>query len=87
MKMQVTVELDVEIDREEYPELDEKDVLDGVYIYDDYLVDGFVLSTDIPNCNNLHDFFLRSGKIIKKEMMPENPDIIVENEERMEITL
>ena len=71
MKTLLTVEFDMEINKEEYPELTEKQVLDGIVLYDDDVVDGLVLSTSINGYDNTNDFFLKNAKIVKKELASE----------------
>lgn len=87
MKVRLTVELDVEIDKTEHPNLDEKQVFNGIYMCDDDIVDGFLLSTDIPGYDNTNDFFLRNGKIAKKEITSEITDHVLDDDEGMEMCL
>ena len=66
-KLRLTLEMDVEIDREEYPELTENEIEDGIFLRDSDDIDGFEITTDISGLDHTTDFFLRNGKISKKE--------------------
>ena len=79
--------MDIDIDKEEYPDLTENQVLNNITVYNDDVVDGFELTTDIYGYDNTNDFFLFNGKIISKEIMPVLSEEVNEIEERMDIVL
>ncbi len=71
MKIKLTLEMDIEIDKAEYPDLDEQTVLNGIQVYDDDVIDGFGLTTNIKGYDNTADFFLQNARIVSKEALPE----------------
>ncbi len=87
MKVQLTLEMDIEIDKEEYPDLDEEQILKSITVYDDDVIDGFGLTTHMNGYDNTQDFFLSNAKIVSKQALPILTDGAEENEERMEMTL
>lgn len=79
MKIRLTVEMDVDIDTEEYPDMTEEEVRKAVVIQDSDVVDGFEITTSHPHYDNTNDFFLSNGVIVKKEL------ITAEQEHRKEV--
>ncbi len=87
MKIRLTLEMDIEVDKEEYPDLDEQEVLNSITVYDDDVIDGFGLTTHISGCDNTQDFFLSNARIVSKEALPVIADGAEETEERIGMTL
>ena len=69
IKIRLTVEMDVDIDTEEYPDLTEEEVKKAIVIQDSDVIDGFEITTNHPYYDNTNDFFLRNGVIVKKELI------------------
>ncbi len=69
MKVRLTVELDIEIDRDEYPNITAEEILKGIKIIDDDGVDGFDILTDIPGYDCTSDFFLKNGVIKHRQLL------------------
>lgn len=66
-KIMVILEMDVEYDRKEYPEVTPEKIANGLFIEDDDVVDGFDISTLVDGCDNTKDFFLKNAKIVSKK--------------------
>ncbi len=79
MKIRLTLEMDVDIDAEEYPDMTEEEVRKAVVIQDSEVIDGFEITTRHPHYDNTNDFFLSNGVIVKKEL------ITAEQEHRKEV--
>lgn len=69
MKIRLTVEMDVDIDTEEYPDMTEEEVRRAVVIQDSDVIDGFEITTNHPDYDNTNDFFLSNAVIVKKELI------------------
>lgn len=69
MKIELTVIADVFIDENSYPNIAPKNVLDGVTIQNSDIIDGFEITTNIPNHDNTKDFFFTSAKITKRRII------------------
>ena len=69
MKFELTIVADVFIDENSYPTIAPNDVLKGVIIQNSDIIDGFEITTSIPNLDNTKDFFFTSAKIMKKKLI------------------
>lgn len=68
-KIRITIEMDVDIDTEEYPDITEEEVRKAVVIQNSDVIDGFEITTNHPRYDNTCDFFLSNGVIVKKELI------------------
>lgn len=71
LKIELTITADVFIDKNSYPNIAPNDVLNGVIIQNSDIIDGFELTTSIPNTDNTKDFFFTSAKITKRKLIKE----------------
>ncbi len=69
MKIELTVIADVFIDENSFPNIAPKNVLDGVIIQNSDIIDGFEITTNIPNLDNTKDYFFTSARIAKKKII------------------
>ena len=46
-----------------------EEVKNGLILYPDDVVDGFVVSTDIAGCDNIKHFFLREAHFVNVEII------------------
>ena len=61
--------MDVDIDKDKYPQLTEEDIEKAIVIQNSDVLDGFEITTNHPRLDNTCDFFLWNGAIIKKEFV------------------
>lgn len=66
MKCEIVISVEICIDKKEYPNVSEKDVLDNLIIQDSDIIDGFELTTEIRDYDNAKDYFLKNARIISK---------------------
>lgn len=71
-KLMIMLEIDVEYDRKEYPEVTPELIAKGMFTEDDDVVDGFCISTLVNGCDNTQDFFLKNAKIISRSIVSGN---------------
>lgn len=68
-KLMIMLEVDVEYDRAEYPEVTPELIAKGLFVEDDDVVDGFDISTLVDGCDNTQDFFLKNAKIVGRNVV------------------
>lgn len=71
-KLRLTIEMDIDIDPDEYPDLTVKEVEKSIIIQDSDVIDGFEITTYHPDLDNTSDFFLKNGVIVQKELISES---------------
>ena len=69
MKIELTIIADVLIEENSYSNVVSDTVLDGVIIQNSDTIDGFEITTSIPNPDNTKNFFFTSAKITKKKII------------------
>lgn len=73
-KLMIMLEVDVEYDRAEYPEVTPELIAKGLFVEDDDVVDGFDISTLVDGCDNTTDFFLKNAKIVSRNVVSRSVD-------------
>ncbi len=68
MKVELKIEAEIEIDKDEYPNITPQMVLNGVRIFESDVCDGFEITTSIEGCNNTSDFFLKDAVLLEKHL-------------------
>lgn len=68
-RAKVTVEFDFDESVLQRTGKTEEEVLAGVTIQDEFVTDGFVITTQIPGLDNLQDFFICGETIVEKELL------------------
>lgn len=68
-KVRLTIELEIDAEMLEQNGLSAEDVVDGIYIRDDDVCDGFQITTAINGFDCTTDFFLQNGILISKELV------------------
>lgn len=74
-KLRLTIEADIDIDSDEYPELTEEKIRKSVVIRESDITDGFEITTALPEYDNTVNFFLWNGVIVKKELISAQEDM------------
>lgn len=46
-----------------------KEIENGLRLYDDDVVDGFVITTNLSDCDNTNDFFIKNYRIVGTEIL------------------
>lgn len=69
MKCEIVLSVEINIDKKEYPNVSEKDVLDNLIIQDSDVIDGFELTTEIRGYDNANDYFLKNARIVSKKQI------------------
>lgn len=69
MKYEIVLSIEIDIDKNEYPDVTDKDVVEGLIIQDSDIVDGFELTTAVRGYDNTKDYFLKNAKIINKNII------------------
>ena len=64
MKYEIVLSIEIDIDKSEYPNITEKDVVDSLFIQDSDIIDGFKLTTAVKGYDNTKDYFLKNARII-----------------------
>lgn len=73
-KLMIMLEVDVEYDRAEYPNVTPELIAKGLFVEDDDVVDGFDISTLVDGCDNTQDFFLKNAKIVSRNVVGKSVD-------------
>lgn len=68
-KIRVIVEAEIDEKTMRNCSCNTPDILNGLFIYDSYEADGFIITTSINGCDNTSDFFLKNGVIKKAELL------------------
>ena len=68
MKVELKIEAEIEINKDEYPNITPQMVLNGVQIFESDVCDGFEITTSIEGCNNTSDFFLKNAVLLEKHL-------------------
>lgn len=68
--IRMTVEFDIDEEALAEHDLSAKDIYDGLVFYEDDVIDGFKLSTDIPGLSPTIDCFLCDGTVVSKKIIP-----------------
>lgn len=68
-RARITVEFDIDECVLQGTSKTAEEVLDGVMIQDELVTDGFVITTQIPELDNLQDFFICGETIVEKELL------------------
>lgn len=71
MKIELKIIADIDIDKDEYPDITPETVLDGVRVYESDSVDGFEITTSINGLDNTQDFFLKNAVLEGKQLIDE----------------
>lgn len=71
MKIELKIIADIDIDKDEYPDITPEKVLDGVRVYESDVIDGFEITTSIRGLDNTQDFFLKNAVIEEKQLVDE----------------
>lgn len=74
--VRMTVELEIDEDEVERLQEDGDDVtiekvVNGITLQEDTELDGYVITTDVENCNNMVDIFLCNARIVDLQQMKE----------------
>ena len=69
-KLRITVDVDVKLIKGGGRKAKTiKEIKNGIILYPDDVVDGFIISTDIPGCDNTLHFFLGEAQLHKIEII------------------
>ena len=71
MKIELKITADIDIDKDENPDITPEKVLDGVRVYESDVVDGFEITTSIKGLDNTQDFFLKNAVLEEKQLVDE----------------
>lgn len=63
-RVRVTIDMDIDAEKLSETDLDAKTILDSLTLYDDDVIDGFALTTNVPGHNPSFDFFLCNDKLV-----------------------
>lgn len=69
MRTELTVMVDIDINKKIYPDITPENVLDNIVIQNSGVIDGFELTTDINGLDNRKDYFLTLANITNKKVI------------------
>ena len=69
----------MDIDKDKYPNITSEDIARAIILQDSDAIDGFEITTQLPQLDNTSDFFLWEGVIVKKELVASEPNKLFKN--------
>lgn len=72
MKVELKIAVEIDIDKEKYPNVTTKTVYDGIYISESDICHGFEISTSVAGCDCANDFFLKNAVLLGKRLLGNN---------------
>ncbi len=87
-KATLTLEFEIDNITEDGIEKTYKEIENAIVVMDDDVVDGFILTTNLYDCDNTNDFFLKNAKVLnvnisEEEMTQSVIDEVNENRSHM----
>ena len=73
-KVRLEIELEIDEDAAASYGFCAADISGGIVLWDSDFIDGMELTTDLPGCSRVKDFFLRGGRILTRSIVPEKPN-------------
>jgi hypothetical protein len=67
--VRLVIEIDLDSEAMEEHGVKAKDVLDGIFIRDHDIIDGFEITTAIEAVDRTRDYLLCNGRIVSREMV------------------